>query len=229
MATISGNSKRAAATSSAARTARPQRSVAGPKSVAKRPCATEFSTGRGGALRRAAATKLAASGLSPARSFPGISQQEPDGPATPPSYTGSADRLYNCGPTALATVLRGLGVPGLPASNTDLVLQLRDQLGTSTPNGTGAAAIPGVLATYGLASEQKVLAESDYTNRNFFRNRTPESRAAALERVLGPEETAQVVERIDAGQMSWEQARLVALRRETEQFLSQHLEGATRW
>ncbi len=193
------------------------------------PAATEFSTGRGGALRRAATARLAATGLGPAQAskmpnIPGISQKEPDGPATPGGYTSSKDRLYNCGPAAVASVLRGFGIPGLPATNTALVNELRKKLGTSTPDGTGAAALPGVFAQYGLRTDQKVLAASDYTNRNFFKLKGTDARAAALEKVLGKAETAALVADIKAGKTTWEQARLVAQRRETENFVAGHVE-----
>lgn len=200
-----------------------------PKTSAKLATRTEFSTGKGSALRQAATAKLAATGLTATRSskmpnIPGISQKEPDGPSTPTSYSSSKDRLYNCGPTAVASVLRGFGVKGLPATNTELVQQLRTELGTKTPDGTGAAALPGVLAKYGLKSEQKDLNASQYTNGNFFKLKTTEERTAALEKVLGKDETAKLVADIKAGKTNWEQARIVAQRRETEGFVAGHVD-----
>lgn len=155
--------------------------------------------------------------------IPGISQKEPDGPSTPPSYSGSRNRLYNCCPTALASVLRGFGIAGLPASNTELIEVLRAKLGTKVPEGTGAAALPRVLAGYGLKSEQKVLAESQLTNRNFFKLGGVDARTAALEKVLGKSETAKLVADIKAGKTNWEQARIAAVRRETEDFIATHV------
>jgi hypothetical protein len=150
--------------------------------------------------------------------FVPISQLKPEGEATPAGYSGGT----NCGPTCVATILRGFGIAGLPTGNTDLVNALAVQLGTNS-HGTGAANLPAVLAAYGLKTEQQARNTGSFS-RGAFYGLTPAQRLAELSKVVEPKEATRLMGEVKAQRITLDSVRLLGAQAQTEGFIKAHVE-----